>query len=535
MTGEYSCADTFNTDSNKWYSNEQSFDMKWQNILYYTNNNSIELLYVYQNMSVDDPIISISGPATIYATDQYWNTSSFQLITDKSNIPLSLRNKRYWLTPSSDIKIIPTRGNKGLWYTSEQSIPVINYMPIAGFHHTLSNPGHWYMIGNTIYSMDQTKITRVGNSTDDDYATTDSWVETQSYGYENIVISLMNGTNNFYVTDLNAATVVPTKTSNAAGIADLNRCHVSETKTGFVVCAESHRGSTSHKVLKIDMRNNTCVNTQLADARDACSIMLTDNYAYIDQTDQRIVYVKTLTTDTLVQTFNIPSDKNVAKFVFGYRDLVYVTDCSSYTYICNTTTGTMELSSNALNAAFSNSNYTNEIRMNAINECFVLYLNDRMFASGCGYTGKYNNPAGITSISSLNVTSYDSYRVHYEVNLIKLNSNSIILTVMNQYNRSGYTDAIIYFAYDFGKFLYNQTNDNLQLVVNNSAPWVPYGDYQIIGQRVVPNGNLISHRLVGTTNCVCTIQTFKNIRGKQWELKVSNIGSYSGLPPGNIQ
>ena len=534
-TGLYECADSFDTYADKWYSNDQSFELSWKHRLYFTNNNAIEELYVYRNMTPDDPIIKVSGPATIYATDQYWNTSSFQLITDKNNIPVSLQSKKYWLTPSSDTKITVERGNKGLWYTSSQTLPTVGYTPRLGFYHTLSNPGYWYMIGNTIYSMDKTQIIRVGNDVDNDYTTTDSWEDTQSYGYENIIVSIVKSSADFYVTNLNNTTPVPTKVTNAANIADLGHCHKSETKTGFLVIAESHTGSSTHSVIKIDMRNGSCTNTQLADARDASAIALTNNYAYIDQTDQRCVYVKSLIDNTLVQTFNIPSNKNVAKFVFGYRDLVYVSDCSSYTYVCNVTTGTMTLTNGALHSKFANADYVEEVRMCVMNECALIYLNYRAYSTGGAYLVKYDDPATLVVITPLDVTSYDPYFERYEINLLKINTNTIIMTVMARYNRSGYTNAVVFLAYDFGHFMYDGTKDNLQVMMNNYSPWVPYGDYYLIGQTVIPNANFVTHRLVGTTDCVCTLATFKNIRGKQWELKVSNLGGYSGLPPGNIQ
>jgi hypothetical protein len=105
----YNKSDSYRSTS-KWYNNT-TFGPSFPVALWYTNNNTIQQMYVYINADTSDPIVATEGDrVTVYATDKYWDTSSWVQITDISNVqPTQLRQKKYWLTTSNSVNMKPKR------------------------------------------------------------------------------------------------------------------------------------------------------------------------------------------------------------------------------------------------------------------------------------------------------------------------------------------------------------------------------------------------------------------------------------------
>ena len=94
ITKEWDIEEEFVSDPNTEYDN------KWRSFVrvYADFNNSEIPIWVYVNTRTDLPITSFNNSnIVLYATDKYWDTSTWELISNLSNVDESLQRKRYYI------------------------------------------------------------------------------------------------------------------------------------------------------------------------------------------------------------------------------------------------------------------------------------------------------------------------------------------------------------------------------------------------------------------------------------------------------
>ena len=527
-TGQYTCADHYVNDARKWYT-ETSFNIDFATKLRFTNNNEIIEISLFRNMHPDDPIVAIdSAITTLYATDEYWNTSSWERIIDITSIPASLQTKRYWLT-TDNVAINPVRGLPSFEFLASDGT---THAPTFGFRIADFDYGYvwstadpssskkWFAIGQKIYvvSRGDVVVTSTGGTV---------------VGYNNLVVNFAHNTSNayFYETNITDAVPVPTQTASA-GSTQIGRCRFSESENGYVIMtACSSSSNINAKTVKLDLTGSAVVQTQLDDAVDACAIVKSPNYVYIDKANVRRVYIKKLSDDTVVKQIDIRSDYAAPTFVFGWRNYVYITDTSNYIYMYDTTTDVLtELDSTFPGSNYSSYNSRLYAQMACSDNCLVLYLTNMDNYSNAWYV-LYDNPTQVVSMASISdpVTNRSGARI----NVIDINTDSILMIRQSDIPRTNYRCAVS--GMDLGKYIKTGTTDGVAWNENYTYPLVVWGEFGVMQGSSFALANMLPHRLVGTTSCVSTCNGQKNVSGKHWDLEVTNLGGYSGLPPGTQQ
>lgn len=520
LTKQYDNEETFEQSNDKWY-NETPMGSSFATPLYYTNNNEILQLFVYRNIHNTDPIVAFdTAVATIYATDKYWDTSSWVQITDPSNVPAELRYKKYWITNSQTTALNPVRGNRSFVISPVdnqygESLSFISFPAYAGMCYSdITN--RIFAIGSRVY--------RISDHMMRQFNTNDRINNNITYGYGDMIINAYSGTpNTLSYFDMTEHTpTVHTINIDSSIISNLINTYHTENHRGFVLF---HSGTSC---LKVDLRNQSIVTSILNDKKIAACIWGTDNYAYISSAtgEDHTVHVNSLITDSAVQTFTLPSSINTPVFVFGHMNHVYVGDGSTYTYMLDVSDGTLHACETILPFVANQLQY---MRFTCLDSMMIVYRYTQI-DSHYDYLIQTTSPSVITSLGGLYTGFPEACNQCYHT-LMEWRQNTIIL--ISTYDRINIT-SVWNRTVDLGHFLADNT------IVRQShetdTPWIPYcGKHIIRSNTMFMIQNVIPHRIVGTTNTITAYNNMKNLRDKQWVLSFTNIPTYSGLPPGVIQ
>ena len=461
----------------------------------------------------------------MYATDAYWDTASWIRIQDLTAIPAALQNKMYWLTTDNEA-LNPVRGFQYFEFIASDGVthaPSLGFRDTdftIGFQHSYSyqsQSSKWFTIGNKIYivSRGDLVVTSTGN---------------RAFGYGNLVAhyTAWNSSTALYVTNISDST--PSASSVATlGSVQPGNARFSESGNGYFIMNEY---SGNGRTLKLNLTGTSVAQTLLDPAVDACCIPRSTNYVYIDKTETRRVFIKKLSDDSLVKQIDIRSDYAAPTFVFGFRDYVYITDTSNYIYKYDITSDELtELDSTFPGTEYNTTNKSNAY-MTCSNNCLILYNCGMRNNWTSAWMVLYDNPSQVVSLNGISdpFTSSDAYT---KVDVIDINTDSILLIRQSSASSGQYRNVVV--AIDLGKFI--QTGDTEYIVrnQNNTYPLVMWGEFGIYNNKSFPLANMLSHRLVGTTTCVSTCNGQKHISDKRWTVEVTNLGGYSGLPPGNKQ
>ena len=519
-TAAWDNAESFVNDASKWY-NESTMGLTFQCPIRYTNNNTIMLMYVYQNLSINDPILALNnaGLSTVYVTDKYWDTSSWVLLTDQTSIPQSLQNKRYWITPNFTIPLNPVRSKKGLLLNppggrmtmTEWSASIA---PTNRGHATTCGAG-WYAISNIIYIPETHNHFAVGAN---GYRFDISWI-----GLPNHALLF---TTTPQVVDVNLTTLAnPVQNSitpnfSTATTSVLNNCYRTSNGTNRI-CMQSLNINES---VIMDFSGATCVQEVIL-SKNACMIYGTNRMAYHDATNTSNICIYDTDAHGVIATFTIPSGWSTIPFMFGLKNHVWISNGST-TYLITIDTQTITECATAITI---NSNlYT--IEMTAIDDVAVVYKNNATLADAwCVTTAAPTQPIKLTNFGSGTDGIYVEYPCCY---LHSVLDHSLGLVVVGSTNK-GYERSAVF---DMGQFLCNGVVRYQTEYVTDQPSYGVYGD-RIIRNLIynVPMEYWFQHRLIGTTNTITSINHTKSISNKQWSVSVTNIPEFSGRPPGSIQ
>ena len=523
-TGQYSCPDHFLNNANKWY-NELPFNLTFKTKLLYTNNNEFQTVYLYRNLNPVDPIVAINGATTtLYATDSYWDTSSWVRISDMDNVPQSVQNAKYWLSGHSDIALEPVRGlqsfefigsdgtTRGRNITFNQSL-----IPQGSAFTSADMVNHdWFTIGGNVYVISRNTAVTPANCS-------------RAIGYDKNILSFGAGSN-FALTNLSRVVLEPTGEiiANTASIGNLSETHISESNTGYVIFKSE--GNNSNCV-KVDLTGqNGIVQTQLQNTTEACCIANNGTYyAVIESSNTRRVVIRKLSDDSEYKSFSVPSNYTAPNFIFGFNKYVYATDGSSYGYVFDITgeSATAIETTGFVSSIGTSARYS---RFAYLDDMIIIY--NRTAASlGWAYVIEASSPSTITRLEGL--THGGTYFGNIQLNLFKINGNTYILEKDSRYNG---TYQISHYSIDLGKYLNEGVVEGFERNTPYQYNFIKFDDeFMLAGTTLFHVGNLVPHRLVGTTSCVSTHYRRKAISNKSWMLEITNIASYDGKPPGSRQ
>lgn len=517
--------------------------------IYYRNGSGdIVTMYLHQNLDTQNPILAFNTTmSTIYATDAYWDTSTWTLITNPSSIPSNLRNKRYWITNSdyisdsgtvtyelmkpirarSKLKLKPFDGVKRV---NMQTIDRKTYQtcyniePVTVGTETDDTKG-WFINKNVIYDI-------TNASTTPTYTLLYDSKLNAVFTYGNWILAIYDSgapAKTCSITDMSTLnrgnTTQFTTTSFGTYNVQLSNLYKTESETGLVCLSIT---SSPYTAAIIDMRNeNQVTEHTLANTILACCINGTDLIASVDSSST--------SSNSTIKVYDVDDlSTPINTFALTFRPTIMC----SYTYlgisyiwagagttdpaVCiNVSTGSIT----TCNASFGNINKST-CHYTYSEDTFVVY-----YADGGGITtAKFvyiPNPTVIRSFSS----GITNLTYNTNMKLSRINNNALVLLYQGDTTNSQSSTNQTSYVINMGTYINNSTYEFLQ---SFNKTLIPFGNYYFIDNEFIPIAYYLKHKIVGTTNTITTLNSQKRLSNKAWSTKVTNIGSYvpEGLPRG---
>jgi len=531
LTGQYDSEETFTQTANKWYT-ETPMSTAFAMPIYHTTNNTVQTMYVYQNLQTDDPILAIRGNhTTVYATDKYWDTTAWTFISNLTDIPVSERNRKYWISGSNVDNLDPLRGNPPYKVGPEDG-------RVLGFTQSFnsgirdacaSKNGNYFVIDN--YVFDMTRLSRVTIDSTTGLAYTRSYVMDDND--VKIIYTIHSNGTQYVVTTYDSVLQqwnTTNQTTPSSGlVTNLWNCYmthnIAPTSGDACLCSIGTSGVAGDDNIFEMVIGDGTTSYFKKNCVTGCVVHGTENHIALimSATDHVIDYYSDLSSSPIKQ-FTIPSGAATPKWICGYEKWLYVTDGATYMYVIDTVNETV----NACDAYIPwNSNFY-KIRFTATDDCMIAYRYDDTHMQ-YGYLMRADNPTHIVTMSAMDSgVSSKSTGCSYE--LYKHNGTDILLYQI------GYSSnySTIPYVFDFSHWMYDGTIQKITLDTS-STRCVLIGS--LLGRQNTLSKivNYIPHKITGTTNTITAINNIKNIRGKQWSITYTNTPSFNGLPPGVLQ
>ena len=516
--------------------------------LYYSNNNTYVLMYVYQNVRTDDPIIGLNNTLeTVYATNKYWDPSSWIRITDYSNIPTEAQTARYWITPdNNEVASLQPIRKSGEFHlclkgTDDDGFDKYNEFTVAyGAKPQCDNYDYgWYMYNNTVY----VPGTNSGNRYSFNIGTGGA-TSTESMTYGRWLITF-NSKSSLYLTDMNDLSTIPTPseitpTFDNTSINLLTACYRSKSDTGLI-CLQS----TSYPdAVILDLRGEEVQQYKLSSTKSTC-VWGKNQVAYILSDDTKTVRIYDHDTNAeLTMTFTLPDNFGDISFMLAHTNFIWVSDGVS-TYVLDIRDGSIVNCVLKDGSTIISHTNTYQIKTTAVDDVIIVY-NYASTTIGNAVCFKISDPITPFKMTDFNYDTSDLRdRIDFDLRYVQKSDDNTMGTLVLTINR-GYRSSSSYdygresFIIDFGQYLYDDTISRYRQCGNSTASNVLYGEnimYKI--QTKVPLINYLPQKIVGTTKTIGTLNYIKNISGKEWNIEFTNIppfgsGTSDGVPPGKL-
>ena len=538
--------ETFLNDANKWYT-ETPLENAFSTPIYYTNNNTVMRLNVYQNINTHDPITAFNiNLETVYAAEKYWDKETWHLITNLTNVPVSdtnsfnhtmnCRTARYYIssTNNSSTRLIPIRESEGFVIVPtngrSETFNVVQVSKEFRKATAASWEYHWYKHGEDLYCPnDHTQYSYSGVlwNTDAHVFVYGKWlIMLQTRSDTTVGNTYYNSICYMDMSNLSTKPTVQRLTmpfGNHSNVDVYTQCYSTESGTGLITL-QSLQYNVSY-VAKF--KTNTPTYDEYATTK-MCAVWGTDKIAYVPADDTTHIKVYDYSTSAIVQTFDIPDGVTPA-ILFGHSNYVYIVSStdSTMSFCCNISTGVVTTMAGNMTNIKSD---VYKVCMTAVDNCLVIYRYD-YFNYEYHYYINMAEPTIHHPVPQLR--SYDQYSTsHIRYTLKKVHGNSIAL-IRNMgayyYNDSGGSAIVTDFGNAMDGTIYSE-------FTYNTYQWIPYGDYIVMDlNKKEPLEHWMPHKITGTTPCISTINTIKNIRNKQFQTKFTNIPEFNGRPPGKKQ
>ena len=312
-----------------------------------------------------------SGSSPLYATDKFWDPSTWQRIYDPANIPVELQKKRYYFTNG---------GTNDTWYpTFEQDVHRLDTespIQLSGLPETTdfrksdwmgfiavgrwSAESTWFLAQEHVYIPESSTVWGTperyridGPETRSGKATAPS-PNVFRFAYEDklLVASEPGSTDTMFPSAVRIYDIANRVVGVSIPYTDIQLdvgakvtraiAMVSTSRNGYFVI--TNRNSNIANI--IDVANDTM--TKLENVKNCYAIDYTDYCVYNDTTSEdTITYVVyDMRQNTIHATFKLPDTHITPNSIFGYRDHVYIkTTNGSTTFLdlYDISSGTIEL------------------------------------------------------------------------------------------------------------------------------------------------------------------------------------------------
>lgn len=530
-------------DPLKWY-DETPLMKTFGKPIYYVSNNTIQTLYVHQNINQLDGITAItSGQLIVYMATKYWDVSTWHNITDIQHIPSVYKNYKYILTAENgtDLKVVRERQNFHVIPKAGTAVSTIAvFEKVQGLGYNVDNYAYGWYKGNKKVYVPDTSMTYTTLS--EHSMTWDKWLVDYWNG-NNLIAYDMTNVVSQHPSSLTSYTIVP---NFRTSVNILTNCYRTDSATGLIcllnksnsqaviIDLTSFDGTTFTKNQLIGDSNNKCIM--------ACCIANTRKVAYIPYDANRTIVIYDCDTDQIYKTLTMPSITGNPSILIGMGSYVWISDGSaSNTYYINIETNDYEVCDTYIpwnnNAAIQN------FKCSFTNDFFVGYnYNENLGSHNSSFVIKLSNPKNIKSLGNLKSTLNVSLtNLNITLRNVETNTSSNTCAMIMSSSASNSRDclnAVIDLGYYFNEVnntfnldnLYHDYQSNTSL--NNKGTMIPFGQYLMVDNRTKTHLEFVMpHKLVGKTRTVTTQNGYKKI-DKEWSTTFTNTPKFNGLPPG---
>lgn len=367
---------------------------QWSNFLY-TNPRAKNITGRPPAVPVTGFTSSASTVRTMYATDKWWDFSSWSLIQNIANIPSALQNKKYYISSGGD--------NETLYPTYDQQVHELNVgtahtvlnAPAPdiwsyGFKPIINKTSGWILVQQHILFMSGNDVTASFKLTGPEYTqwgyTSAEW----SRSYQNLYVyssdeyvpntsSSYNSRTTYYTNAIDEYTIrynVGDKLLVGSHVGDCSACYPTAVRLYTIIDSSTaptyidiqidtnatttrdkamYSGSqsgyyviqnhTSHCANIISMTDGTVVKLENV---DYCYAVEFSNYCVYMETGSSPITFKIydMTTNTIKDSFELPSEYSDITFICGWGDYMYIKShvgTSDYVHIVNVEAGSISL------------------------------------------------------------------------------------------------------------------------------------------------------------------------------------------------
>lgn len=526
-------------DARKWY-DETPLMTTFGKPIYYMSNNTVQTLYVHQNINQLDGITAItSGNLIVYMASKYWDTSTWVNIQDLLHIPAAYKHYKYILTADNstaltvereltNFKFVPNAGtgDRTYGFTKQQ-----------GFHLSIDNYAFgWYKADTTVYVPDNLKT----YTTSSNFSMTwDKWLVNYN---QNSTLTAYDMTNvvSLNPSSLTSYTITPAFGSTVSNI--VSACYKTDSGTGLICLFD--KSHSQAVVIDLTSFNGSTFTTNelISNCIMACCIGNTRKVAYIPSNATNTIVIYDYTTQQVYTTLTVPSMSSVVTILIGLNDHVWISNNSAAnTYYININTGSYDLCNTAIpwgsNATLGN------FTCSFTNNFFVGYNRiETMSSHNQAFVVREDRPAEVISLANLKIdkSGFSSLSITLRNVTTSTSSNTCAMIISSQYSdgNTGCTNIIK----DLGYHYFNEDNsvglDNYcvdSYTRNTNGTTIPFGQFLMVDNRIqTPLEYAMPHYVIGKTRTITAQNGFKNISGKSWSTTFTNTPKFYGLPPGTM-
>lgn len=516
-----------------------NWDMTSCKIYYRNADGDIVTMYLHQNLDTSNPIIGFNTTmSTIYCTDEYWDTSTWRLLTNTNVVPSdygdmheNLQIKKYWIVndDNGNILLNPKRAKQRLTLQPFSGL-MTSTLPqltdrIYPMNHkvetdenTVSDIKGYIVFDNKIFDFTNNTTYQIS-----------SYANDSIYVYNDYILSIYNYNNKYFITNMSSDHRGETTSydSHFATSTKLRDLYKTESGTGLICLSNINNNGYISDV--IDLRSDLVVCHKISNNIMACCIYGTNLIACIDKdsTQSLLIYdIDDLTTP--IKTISLSSKlSSQPTMICGHTNYIWAmndTECC-YVYLPD---NIVETCDEYLNPGLKSS--YGDIRFSCLDDMFVVYNSNNSDITSANYV-LLSSPSRCKRFTTISGIS-----IYPRINMIlsKVKENAIALLYQGQKTSGNYDANNI--IIDFGQYLDTGNYVYLQKNAGGERQLIPFGDYYYnkYENTFIPKEYCLQHKIVGTTKTITTLNTQKKMGNKSWTTQVTNIGQYvpDGPPKG---
>ena len=503
--------------------------------------------YVFTNIRTDIPITSFNNSnIVLYATDKYWDTSTWELISNLSNVDESLQCKRYYIITNENLVCLYPQRNmvyhQITTHKDSYTLPVPKHQIGDYAVKTLTNDKYGWIMSSKYLIYPNTdngcvyyELTVGSNNAIPDY----TWRWTTEEGDRLIfVYRQQDTTTKLY--DMYIRIYDTTNPDSEPSYVDVKldlpeqlnsySMYCECTDSGMLVCKGGNSGK-NHYMIIVDIygTGEGPIQHRIDDVRIHWVLNRSDNVVYYKYDNINTYNIYDMRNQIITDSFTIPTEYTYSG-ICGWKDFIYVyVKDSSNTY----TTFYYNIADRKLQQLMISRpelNYATYVR--SVDECMIVGVSSIQRI----WLFKASDPTNPTLL--IDSTSYYSYYYMSLGSQLKYINNNKQLLFVNYYTRYTSNTSIYYTfisTFDIGYRLDTGNNKILtrQIGPSNIWGWGFVGMCGLFDNGIIrmsyygdltwyPIENCVYHKIVGTTTTVQSYNNPKKLSELTFSLSVTN-------------